>query len=113
MVEVDYDGKILEIDDVRRELDRPIGEVVVADDVVIVRFERSRETDQDVDVVGYNLDGSKRWNIDDPDYEGSRESVFKTLRESDGELLLKNWNSFEYRLDPSDGSVEQVGKWDR
>lgn len=89
-----------------------IGEVIEHEGVLVVRLDPPGSVSDETNVIGVDHDGNKLWEVEKP--EGHfRESFFRSIQKDDGNVLLRNWNSFEYHLDLSDGSIEEVGKWDR
>ncbi|MBX0288647.1 hypothetical protein EGH22_20150 [Halomicroarcula sp. F28] len=112
MSDIEITGNRVRINGTEVELRHEVGDIVEHEGVILVRFDPPSGVTDETNVVGISPQGEKLWDIEQPEQQ-FRESFFKSIQKKDGDVLLKNWNSHEYRLNVRDGSIDRVGKWDR
>ncbi len=112
MADVKATGRRVRINGTEIELRHEIGDFVEHEGIIVVRLDPEDNIHDETNVIGIDAQGKKLWEIEQPEQE-FRESFFKSLQIRNGEVLLKNWNSYEYRLNVHDGSIDRIGKWDR
>lgn len=113
MTDVTYSGNELQIGETTIELRREIKSVVECDDVVLVVMKVPATERDDTNVVAFDYDGARRWEIDEAPHRDNIAKTYVKLDVRDGSVIARSWNSYEYEVDLETGSVESVGKWDK
>lgn len=98
----------LTIDGTTINLRRDIGTIVEFSDFVVVRLAVLPDESDPTNVLAFDRDGNRVWEIESPPEEREQRS-YKSLAVADGNLRVTNWNGYKYRVDPDTGEVTETG----
>ncbi|WP_133412295.1 hypothetical protein [Natrarchaeobaculum sulfurireducens] len=104
MTSVEYDGRMLRIGDVERELPGDIEAVRTIDELIVVRFTPIDPADEPRNVRAFGSDGTVRWTIEPTIGPLGDENPYVLLSERDGELWVTDWKGMEYGIDLEKGT---------
>ena len=107
MSDITFEDNKIYTDDKEIELRNEIEEFVTHDGIIIVRLSPTGEEHDPRNVIGINKDGHKLWDIEpvrmNPD--GGSFSSYTSLWKDNDSVIVANWNSNDYKVDPESGEV--------
>ncbi|ACV12207.1 conserved hypothetical protein [Halorhabdus utahensis DSM 12940] len=105
---VDFNENKLIIDDTAIGLRSNVGDVLEIDELIVVRLVVLPDESDPTNVLAFDKDGNKVWEIESPPEEKEQRS-YKSLNVVDGNLRVTNWNGYRYRVDVDSGEVTETG----
>ncbi|QLH80890.1 hypothetical protein [Halosimplex pelagicum] len=105
---IEFNDNKLVIDDTTVELRSKVGESLEIGNLVVVRLVVLPNETDSTNVLAFDKDGNKVWEIESPPEERDQRS-YKSLAAVDGNLRVTNWNGYRYRVDPDSGEVTETG----
>lgn len=104
MIEITVEGPRVRIDGVPCEFEYEVDDVLVVDETVVVLLDVPTGETDNRNVVGLNLDGSRRWRIDALDSERA-DKPFVAIDGEDGDFVADNWIGVRATVDPATGAI--------
>ncbi|EMA14832.1 MULTISPECIES: hypothetical protein [Haloarcula] len=103
-----YDDGTVVFEGKEIEVGREIVDVLGYGEIVVVLLYVSPNEQHPTNVLAFDKDGNKVWEIESPPEEREQRS-YKSLNVVDGNLRVTNWNGYGYRVDVDTGEVTETG----
>jgi triacylglycerol esterase/lipase EstA (alpha/beta hydrolase family) len=116
MSDISSTDNILEVGSEVIELESRIMEIETLGDRIFVLIEGTAAdgSDNPNNVICFSKGGSWLWEIEKPNRSASySEPTFKHITIENGELFAFNWNTYKYKVDLNDGTIEEIKKADK
>jgi len=113
MSEISHAGNTLKIGNEDIHLRSEIKEVTQLPNKILVTIMADPDDRPETpsNIVCYSYNGDFLWSIDVPDRSASYgEPSYKGVVVEDGNVYAYNWNTYKYRVDLDDGSIEELHK---
>ena len=109
-VDVRHQFKTVTINGVSSTLDDLIEQIIIIDDLVIVRTDNDRplaigDKSMDRNVVAFRVSGDQSWIIQTAPHGGDRPKPYVAIENVDGRLIVRNWIGVDYEVDLTRGTV--------
>ena len=105
---ISFEGQVLTIGGQQSVLPRVIKNIIVKEDVVIVRMEYYTEKGvNNRNIWAFDRNCNNLWKVPAAPHEVESvgKSTYVSVQDRNDEIWAKNWNGFSYRIDPITGEI--------